>query len=110
MSSSIMRAGNNGEGGVWRLGAALGASRAPVSRPAKDRDTGMAALMGLALFYGDGHQTPAISVLSAMEGLGASDAFKPGIIASPWDPGGAVPAAESRHRKNRQGIRSDNGC
>jgi len=73
----IMRADNNGEGGVMAL-AAL-AHRAPVSRPAKTA-IGVAALMGLALFYGDGMLTPAISVLSAVEGLGASDAFKPWIM------------------------------
>jgi KUP system potassium uptake protein len=73
----IMRADNNGEGGVMAL-AAL-AHRAPVSRRAKTA-IGVAALMGLALFYGDGMLTPAISVLSAMEGLGASEAFKPWIM------------------------------
>jgi KUP system potassium uptake protein len=73
----IMRADNNGEGGVMAL-AAL-AHRAPVSRRVKTA-IGVAALMGLALFYGDGMLTPAISVLSAMEGLGASDAFKPWIM------------------------------
>jgi len=73
----IMRADNNGEGGVMAL-AAL-AHRAPVSRPLKTA-IGVAALLGLALFYGDGMLTPAISVLSAMEGLGASDTFKPWII------------------------------
>ena len=73
----IMRADNNGEGGVMAL-AAL-AHRAPVSRPVKTA-IGVAALLGLALFYGDGMLTPAISVLSAMEGLGASDTFKPWIV------------------------------
>jgi KUP system potassium uptake protein len=73
----IMRADNNGEGGVMAL-AAL-AHRAPVSRPIKTA-IGLAALMGLALFYGDGMLTPAISVLSAVEGLGASDAFKPWVM------------------------------
>jgi KUP system potassium uptake protein len=73
----IMRAGNNGEGGVMAL-AAL-AHRAPVPRAAKTA-IGVAALLGLALFYGDGMLTPAISVLSAVEGLGASEAFKPWIM------------------------------
>jgi KUP system potassium uptake protein len=73
----IMRADNNGEGGVMAL-AAL-AHRAPVSRPAKTA-IGVAALLGLALFYGDGMLTPAISVLSAVEGIGVSDAFKPWIM------------------------------
>ena len=73
----IMRADNNGEGGVMAL-AAL-AHRSPVSRRAKTA-IGVAALMGLALFYGDGMLTPAISVLSAVEGLGASDSFKAWIL------------------------------
>ena len=66
----IMRADNNGEGGVLAL-AAL-AHRAPVSRGVKTA-IGIAALLGLALFYGDGMLTPAISVLSAVEGLGVDE-------------------------------------
>src|ERR1051326_6482866 len=66
----IMRADNNGEGGGMAL-AAL-AHRAPVSRTAKTA-IGVAALMGLALFYGDGMLTPAISVLSALEGIGVNN-------------------------------------
>jgi KUP system potassium uptake protein len=73
----IMRADNHGEGGVMAL-AAL-AHRAPVNRTVKT-GIGIAALLGLALFYGDGMLTPAISVLSAVEGLGASDAFKPFVM------------------------------
>src|SRR5262245_4749070 len=67
----IMRADNNGEGGVMAL-AAL-AHRAPVSRRTKTI-IGIAALLGLALFYGDGMLTPAISVLSALEGIGVENA------------------------------------
>ena len=74
----IMRADNNGEGGVMAL-AAL-AHRAPVSRATKTA-IGVAALLGLALFYGDGMLTPAISVLSALEGIGIENAnFKPFVI------------------------------
>jgi len=74
----IMRADNNGEGGVLAL-AAL-AHRAPVSRGVKTA-IGVAALLGLALFYGDGMLTPAISVLSAMEGLSVDgSAFTPWVI------------------------------
>ncbi len=74
----IMRADNNGEGGVMAL-AAL-AHRAPVPRAAKTA-IGIAALLGLALFYGDGMLTPAISVLSAMEGLDVgSGTFAPWIV------------------------------
>jgi KUP system potassium uptake protein len=74
----IMRADNNGEGGVLAL-AAL-AHRAPVSRGVKTA-IGVAALLGLALFYGDGMLTPAISVLSAMEGLSVDGSnFTPWVI------------------------------
>src|SRR6185312_15652916 len=74
----IMRAENNGEGGVLAL-AAL-AHRAPVNRAAKTA-IGIAALLGLALFYGDGMLTPAISVLSAMEGLSVGgSSFTPWIM------------------------------
>ncbi len=74
----IMRADNNGEGGVMAL-AAL-AHRSPVSRAAKTA-IGVAALLGLALFYGDGMLTPAISVLSALEGLGGESAgFRPLVL------------------------------
>jgi KUP system potassium uptake protein len=74
----IMRADNNGEGGVMAL-AAL-AHRSPVSRKTKTA-IGIAALAGLALFYGDGMLTPAISVLSALEGIGVENAgFKPFVM------------------------------
>ena len=56
----IMRADNNGEGGVMAL-AAL-AHRSPnLSRRVKTA-IGIVALAGLALFYGDGMLTPAVSV------------------------------------------------
>ena len=63
----IMRADNNGEGGTLAL-AAL-AHRSPgLSRRLKST-IGIGAIIGLALFYGDGMLTPAITVLSAVEGL-----------------------------------------
>jgi KUP system potassium uptake protein len=74
----IMRADNNGEGGVMAL-AAL-AHRAPVSRRTKTA-IGIAALLGLALFYGDGMLTPAISVLSALEGISVGNtSFAPFVV------------------------------
>ena len=74
----IMRADNNGEGGVMAL-AAL-AHRSPIPRRAKTA-IGLAALLGLALFYGDGMLTPAITMLSALEGIGVENAgFKPLIL------------------------------
>ncbi|HYM16931.1 MAG TPA: KUP/HAK/KT family potassium transporter, partial [Micropepsaceae bacterium] len=63
----ILRADNNGEGGVLAL--AQLAHRSPkLSRSAKAA-IGIAGILGLALFYGDGLLTPAISVLSAVEGV-----------------------------------------
>lgn len=62
----IMRAHNNGEGGVFALLALLTQKkRSIVSR----RVVVLLGLAGAALLYGDGIITPAISVLSAVEGL-----------------------------------------
>jgi KUP system potassium uptake protein len=62
----VMRADNAGEGGIMAL---LGL--AAHSEPDQRRRTAllMLGLAGAALFYGDGMITPAISVLSAVEGL-----------------------------------------
>ncbi|MBS0277175.1 MAG: KUP/HAK/KT family potassium transporter, partial [Proteobacteria bacterium] len=68
----IMRADNDGEGGVLAL-AALAHRVTGLSRRVKAA-IGLVALLGLALFYGDGMLTPAISVLSALEGIGAESA------------------------------------
>ncbi|WP_267382820.1 MULTISPECIES: KUP/HAK/KT family potassium transporter [unclassified Sphingomonas] len=63
----ILRADNHGEGGVVAMLALLGAHDAkPRSRHAALLLLG---LIGAALLYGDGAITPAISVLSAVEGL-----------------------------------------
>ncbi|ACB35771.1 K potassium transporter [Leptothrix cholodnii SP-6] len=63
----ILRADNNGEGGLIAMLAL--ATHAVRERPAL-RDTLMiVGLFGTAVFYGDGVITPAISVLSAVEGL-----------------------------------------
>ena len=56
----VMRADNRGEGGILALLALLPRDRAVLV---------MLALFGAALLYGDGVITPAISVLSAVEGL-----------------------------------------
>ncbi len=75
--SLIIRADNEGEGGVLAL-AAL-AHRSPgLSRGIKSA-IGMSAIVGLALFYGDGMLTPAISVLSAAEGLNGTP-FEPLVL------------------------------
>jgi KUP system potassium uptake protein len=61
--SFAMRVDNDGEGGILALMALLGVKR-------HHRPTIVAVgLFGAALIYGDGAITPAISVLSALEGL-----------------------------------------
>ncbi len=75
----IMRADNKGEGGVLAL-AALAHRSVGLGRRAKLL-IGAAAILGLALFFGDGMLTPAISVLSAVEGLSIeSKAFEPLVL------------------------------
>ncbi len=75
----MMRADNRGEGGIMAL-------MALVLRGASSEKGGRVKLMalgifGAALFYGDGMITPAISVLSAMEGLEvATPLLKPYVI------------------------------
>ncbi len=68
----IMRADNKGEGGIFALLALV------PSRLRANRAGGIALLViiGAALLYGDGAITPAISVLSAVEGL---EIAKPGL-------------------------------
>jgi KUP system potassium uptake protein len=63
----IMRADNDGEGGVLAL-ATLAHRCQGLDRRLK-LAIGVAAVFGLALFVGDGMLTPAISVLSAVEGI-----------------------------------------
>jgi KUP system potassium uptake protein len=71
----IMRADNHGEGGILALLALL----RPASRPTSWLIT--FGLFGAALLYGDGVITPAISVLSAVEGLEvAAPALAPWIL------------------------------
>ena len=75
----IMRADNDGEGGTLAL-ASL-AHRSPGIGRGIKMAIGIGAVVGLALFFGDGMLTPAISVLSAVEGLGiGSRAFEPLVI------------------------------
>ncbi|HTK29578.1 MAG TPA: potassium transporter Kup [Vicinamibacterales bacterium] len=74
----VMRADNNGEGGILALVALVRRSVPDVHRHGWAIAVG---LFGAALLYGDGMITPAISVLSAVEGLGvATHAFEPVIV------------------------------
>jgi len=74
----ILRADNRGEGGILALMAlALRVSGSERSR----RVVLLLGMAGACLFFGDGTITPAISVLSAMEGLKViSPAFEPVIL------------------------------
>ncbi len=63
----IMRADNHGEGGLMALVAL--ASQSVQDKPKLRRTLMTLGVFGVALFFGDGVITPAISVLSAVEGL-----------------------------------------
>jgi KUP system potassium uptake protein len=73
--SFAMRVDNDGEGGILALMALLGVKK-------QRRPTIVAVgLFGAALIYGDGAITPAISVLSALEGLNmATPALQPYVV------------------------------
>ncbi len=75
----VMRADNRGEGGVLAL-MALVSRRSEFSVRRRNLFL-MLGLAGASLFYGDCLLTPAISVLSAVEGLNvATPAFEPLVI------------------------------
>jgi KUP system potassium uptake protein len=63
----VLRADNDGEGGILALLALVGADR--VADGGRLPILVLLGVIGAALLYGDGVITPAISVLSAMEGL-----------------------------------------
>lgn len=76
----ILRVDNRGEGGIFAL---LGLTPTGTDRlsPRFNATIVLAALCGAALLYGDGIITPAISVLSAMEGLNvATRAAAPFVV------------------------------
>jgi len=76
----VMRADNGGEGGILALVALVRQSGA-LRMNATHRAAVALGLFGAALLYGDGMITPAISVLSAVEGLGiATHALEPFIV------------------------------
>ena len=63
----VLRADNNGEGGLIAMLAL--ASQAVKDKPRLRKVLLAVGIFGTSLFYGDGVITPAISVLSAVEGL-----------------------------------------
>ena len=75
----IMRADNKGEGGIMALMALV--QRVTAGETRLRWILMSLGIFGAALFYGDGMITPAVTVLSAVEGLEiATPAFKPYVI------------------------------
>jgi KUP system potassium uptake protein len=75
----VLRADNHGEGGLVAMLAL--ASQAVQDRPRLREALLLVGIFGTCLFYGDGVITPAISVLSAVEGLEVvSPAFREAVI------------------------------
>ncbi len=73
----VMRADNRGEGGILALMSLVGAN----GFVSGVRVLTAMGLLGAALIYGDGAITPAISVLSALEGVNVvTDTFKPFVM------------------------------
>ncbi len=82
----VMRADNCGEGGMIALTALVSpAAAAPGAQRQRSRARMVLVLLGLfgaSLLYGDGMITPAISVLSAVEGLEVlTPVFRPYVVA-----------------------------
>jgi KUP system potassium uptake protein len=74
----VFRADNRGEGGVIALTALI---RGPQAASGRRRTAVMLGLFAACLLYGDGMITPAISVLSAVEGMGIiTPVFTPYVI------------------------------
>ena len=75
----VLRADNHGEGGLIAMLAL--ASSAVQDKPRLRKILLLVGIFGTSLFYGDGVITPAISVLSAMEGLEViSPAFTQAVV------------------------------
>ena len=104
----VMRADNQGEGGILALTALLpqrkgGAHQWPILV--------LMGIFGAALLYGDGMITPAITVLGAVEGLKlATPLFQPYVV--PVTVGiliGVFAIQKSRHGSRRQAVRTGDG-
>ena len=91
----VMRADNRGEGGVLALIALV--SRHPSAKRRSRTVLITLGLFGSALLYGDGMLTPAISVLSAVEGLKiATNVFEPYVIPKRSLTGGNTERVDTR--------------
>jgi KUP system potassium uptake protein len=75
----VMRADNHGAGGIMALMSLVGANS--FRHGGRVRILTVMGLLGASLIYGDGVITPAISVLSAVEGVNVvTDALKPFVM------------------------------
>jgi KUP system potassium uptake protein len=73
----VMRADNQGEGGIFALMSLVGAN----DLTGATKVLACIGALGAALIYGDGVITPAISVLSALEGVNVvTDSWKPYVM------------------------------
>jgi KUP system potassium uptake protein len=75
----VMRADNDGEGGIMALIALIRRRALPGGRRAKAILAGL-GIFGASLFFGDSMITPAISVLSAVEGVKVAAPSVSGIV------------------------------
>jgi KUP system potassium uptake protein len=79
-STFIMRVNHDGEGGILAL-LALASQRERASKIVRPVGLVLVVIIGAAMLLGDGMITPAISVISAVEGIGvASTAFAPYVV------------------------------
>ena len=99
----VLRAENEGEGGVFALYGLLHPFREQGYRPLL-----WALMLGAGLLFGDGMITPAISVVSAVEGLDvATPAFGPYVV--PITSGAADAAVRHSvqgHEQDRRRVRA----
>ena len=105
----VLRADNEGEGGILALLSLVGGDR--VRDGSRLPILVLLGIIGAALLYGDGVITPAISVLSAMEGLKlvAPSLRQIHRAGDTCDPDWAVFDPATGDRKHRQAVRPRHG-
>ena len=111
----VMRADNQGEGGILALAALMpekrGRRQAAGGWPKGGPVLVLLAIFGAALLYGDGMITPAITVLGAIEGLTvATPLFSPYVMPlSLGDHRRHLPDPALRHRQGGAPLRPGDG-
>ena len=79
--ANVMKADNQGEGGILALLSLIGLKKGDAKNGRRSKIILAFGICGAALLYGDGVITPAISVISAVEGLLiATPDLKPFVI------------------------------